>query len=128
MLSPNSHVAACEPRCENRGVCVNHTCHCAIGWTGDRCREGMCILCMCMYVYMLCKYECMYVHMCICTCVCMHVCMRVCMYVCMYISEFSIFLQLFVCPMDVQMEDTVYALAIVPVQQAGREQDATRVK
>ena len=122
MLSPNSPVAACEPRCENRGVCVNHTCHCAIGWTGDRCREGMCILCMCMYVYMLCKN----VHMCICTYVCVYVCMYVCMYVC--ICKFSISLQLFAYPMDVQMEGTVYDLAIAPVQQAGREQDATRVK
>ena len=70
--------------------------------------------------------------------VCMYVCTHVHMYVCMYgmyvcicVCKFSISLhclQLFVYPMDVQMEDTVYALAIAPVQLAGREQDAMRVK
>ena len=81
-----------------------------------------------MYVcmYLCCMYVCMCVRMCICTCVCM-----VCMYVCICVCKFSISLhclQLFVYPMDVQMEDTVYALAIAPVQLAGREQDAMRVK
>ena len=72
-------------------------------------------------------YLCTYGHM----YMCMYACMYVCMYVCIYIyllCEFSIFLQLFVYPMDVQMEDTAYALVIAPVQQAGREQDAKTVK
>ena len=42
--------------------------------------------------------------------------------------NFYIFLQPSVCPTDVRMEGTVYALAIVPAPQGGGEQDAKRVK
>ena len=67
----------------------------------------------------------------VCMYICIYVCMHVCMYVCMYVftgCNFYIFLQPSVCPMDVRMEDIVYALAIAPAPQAGGEQDAQKVK
>jgi len=82
-------------------------------------------------ICMVSMYVCMYVYMYVCMYVCMYACMYVYMYVCMYVftgCNFYIFLQPSVCPTDVRMEGTVYALAIVPAPQGGGEQDAKRVK
>jgi len=38
------HTAACNPRCQNGGECVNGVCHCTNEWVGSRCQQG--ILCV----------------------------------------------------------------------------------
>lgn len=41
------HEAVCSPPCKNRGTCVAPgQCHCAPGWSGDRCDDGTFVLTM----------------------------------------------------------------------------------
>ena len=34
----------CPDQCSGKGRCVNSTCQCMIGWSGDNCQLGKCML------------------------------------------------------------------------------------
>ena len=44
----HGYTAVCDPPCENGATCTQDLqCHCAPGWTGDVCDEGMCAIYAC---------------------------------------------------------------------------------
>ena len=40
----NFFLEDCPDQCSGKGRCVNSTCQCMIGWSGDNCKLGKCML------------------------------------------------------------------------------------
>ena len=90
----------------------------------------ICIVCICMYIY-ICMYTCVYIvcicvcvcvyvcacaRACACACVCVYVCMCVCVYVCMYVCMYvSIYIYIHIETLGTQFKSPSMARAAAVV-------------